>query len=639
MSNKIFAFDVEKLNKFAAGDIGIADLIHKLQIAPVLDKIKVPGDKAIFQKISQPDRMAGLHAIEKTVISSMLESQKPFIELIKICLELFGQMEYVRTVFLGGPNPENDPNSFLGAFNQNKAAMDKFDTGAKPAATPASGSTTGTSTTGVPTETTPPALPPEIFLGEYRRMSPGGDVFSTSSTVTGMFWLGKYWPQYTSLADYQTTQIASLEPQIIELDEESKKMVMDSRLENIAEEWAQLDANNQIAAGYKVETNGKINISKPFKTVDTYYNGLPVTIDIESDYNIVLRKFSSIGGQTFHITAKLGENATPAPPGSAKKKPEFFGPGSLKDIVKAFIKRVLPIITKKLMPAIAALKQLLSEPVKFIGDIMMVKLKEHFKMFDPSLKNLPEDDPVRKKYWSKNKFVMDGTAALDVGLLKITLGLKDGLPTFKIGAEPPAIPSTPSVPTTPGLPATPAAPTTPAVPNAPNTPAVPPVPPVPPVPTPAVPSAKEQPILKQVANLVALPINFLKGILDAFTELLNKIFKIKELPTVFADFTSLKWVKDLLSPTKLFEFLGAKDGDITTIPFLAIPKKGNMKVVPDMVKGFLQMIIDFINGFIGIPNTILNVELVPKIPLPDISALLASLVPVPPTPPPIPGIP
>jgi hypothetical protein len=232
---------------------------------------------------------------------------------------------------------------------------------------------------------------------------------------------------------------------------------------------------------------------------------------------------------------------------------------------------MFPVIIAKLIPVITAFSELMSNPVKFIGDIMMSKLKEHFVMFDPALKSKPAEDPTRKKYWSGDKFVLDGVASIDAGLMKITLGLKDGLPTFKVGS------------TQPG------------------------------------PNVKEQPILKQVANIVALPINLLKGILDEFKSLLKNLFNIPKLPGVVSDFITFKWIKDLLSLPSLLKFLGANgnlnDGTFK-IPFLDIPSAGAVEAVPQMIKAFLKMIVAFLNGFIQIPNTILNVQLVPPIPVP-----------------------
>jgi hypothetical protein len=305
-----------------------------------------------------------------------------------------------------------------------------------------------------------------------------------------------------------------------------------------------------------------------------------VEIDIEDDYDIFV-DFSTDGEynqhQKFYVHAKLkpvppvssasGGAANGNPPPSSGASPGSFAGGAtgLLRAVKTFLKTTLNVILKKLLPLVISIQKLLSKPAEFIGDILMTKLKEHFKMFDPSIKGTPVGD----KYWAGDKFVMDGIASIDAGILKMTLGIKDGLPTFKSGTTPPS------------------------------------------------PDVKEQPILKQVASFVGLPINLLKGIIDAVVKLMKKLFVVPTLANTMKDFVSLQWIKDLLTLPKLLEFMGAKDGDMTKIPFLSIPTTGNISLVPDMIKAFLKMVVAFLNGFISIPNTILNMELVPKIPEPS----------------------
>lgn len=553
MSNKILAFDPDKLNKFVIGDLGIADLIHKNQITPILAAIPNAKDKEIFYKLQIPNKKTGLWAMEKTIVSSTLESQKPLIELVKVLLELFAGLEYTITSLTGGSNPENDVNSFYSAFTQNKDKHNQFKTN-------------------VGTPPTPDAeiviLPPIIFLGKYNRSSNSGDVSANGSGPEhGEFYNGLYWPQYQSKDEFENEQINKLNLQISSLDDDTKKLMIDGRKDSIDDEWNGMQDTNQIKKNY--EPYFFNNIKKYFKPQTVTYLNKQVDIDIEDDYNINVDKQVMSNNffyrEDHYIIATLKDDAKPTASGTPKNPKNL--PGSILRAIKAFIKKVLPVIVKKLIPIITAIKKIISNPVEFIGTILMTKLKEHFEMFDPSLKNKSEDDPDHHKYWSGKNFVMDGTAILDVGLLKITMAINTGLPTFKIGTD-----------------------------KKPK---------------------KENPILKQVANMVALPINFLKGILDAINNFFKKLFKVKELSNVFSDLVSLNWVKDLLSTDKIFEFLGAKNGDITTIPFLNIPKAGNLSILPEVIKGFIKMIMNFINGFIDLPNTLFNMELVPHLKIHD----------------------
>lgn len=549
-STKPFAFDVVKLNKFVGGDIGIADVIYKAQITPILDSITDQRSKDMFAKLSMPDRKSGLWAVEKTVISSMLDSYKPFIELIKICLELFGTIEYTIAVLLGGPNPLNVVSSFSSAFAINKAQMATFKTGAgvtEPAPGP---------------EPTPPN---KIFLGHWRRDAPTGDVYSLNTQAArGEFSTGLYWPQYQNYNEFFTEENTTLQKSIAAVPADIKQDIIDGRLESIVDEWTSMRDDNQLRKNYPVVL-GNINISKYYQPQQILYLGQSMDIDIEEDYDIVAEFSGPPTQQDIYIYANLKPNT--GPPGTIQPQlfPPPVAPGfNIIRTVKAFLKKVLPIIIKKLIPVITALQTLLSNPVKFIGDIIMTKMKEHFEMLDPAIKGTPDGD----KYWSGDTFVMDGIAVIDAGILKMTLGIKNGLPTFKVGK------------------------------------------------TPITSDTKEQPILKTIGNMVAMPINFLMGILTAFKNLMKKLFKVTELPQAFTDFLTFKWIKDLLGLPKLLEFMGATDGTFMTLPFLSIPSTGAIHLVPDMIKAFLKMIIGFINGFIGIPNTIMNMELVPKIPLP-----------------------
>jgi len=553
-----FAFDVDKLNRFVNGDIGIADLIHKIQIAPILNTIPTKKDKDIFFKLQEPNRKAGLWAVEKSVISTMLDSQKPFIELAKICLEMFGALEQTITILIGGPNPLNKPDSFAGANALNKDKMATFKTGMEPDPVP-------------PGEE--PIPPPNIFLGKYFRNNALGNVSPLNSgPEKGEFYPGFYLQQYQNFQQFNDSENAKLQKDIADVPEDIKPDIIDGRFQSIGDEWSEMDSENQLRKKYNLEFGFGNNMLKYFIPTKVQYLNKEVEIDVETDYDISVIKTNNVDNngavyQDFYISAVLKPEAGPVGIGQ-KAQPLVFPGNNLVWAVKTFLKKALPVIIKKLIPVIVAIQKLLSKPVEFIGGILMEKLKEYFEMFDPTLKNKPEDDKDRQKYWSGNKFVMDGVAALDIGLMKITLGLKDGIPSFKVGKD--AIP----------------------------------------------PNTNEQPILKQVANLAALPINFLKGVFDSFKNLLKNLFNIKKLPSVVSDFISFKWIKDLMSLEKMLEFLGAKNGDLSTIPFLSIPKSGATQLVPGMIQAFLKMIVNFINGFIGIPNTILNIQLVPTIPMP-----------------------
>lgn len=555
MSNVPFAFDVDKLTKFINGDLGIADAIHKAQITPITDKTQTSKDKDIFTKLQTPNKQSGIWSVEKAFISSSLEAQKPYIELVKIILELFGHIEMTTLMLSGGPNPLNIQNSFINSFKQSKSKMSSFKTGFEPAVKPVVEDV---------------ILPDKIFLMTiYQNKDGGYDVGSPDNTnsYNTINTPNNQWPQYQDYTSFYNEQLDLLNSKISSIDDaETKNLIVSSRLESIGEEWDEMESKNQLK---EINSYGYIRdkYKKYFIPQTISYLNKEVDIDPEEDYNIKFN-FTDVDDNNVKINVwgelKDGVNnnggiGTSLPPAFSSK---------LVKAVKYFIKNALKVIIEKLIPVLQALKKVISKPVDFIGDILMTKIKEHFEMFDPSLRSKDEYDQKRRKYWSGDKFVLDGLVPISAGILNITVGLDKAVPSFKVGKQ-------------------------------------------------QVPKGNIEPsVIKMITNLVALPINFLKGIFDIFTNLFKSLFKIKQLPGVYTDFITLQSFKDLVALPKILEFLGAEGGDIQKIPFLSIPKEGMISLVPQQIQAFLKMIIQFINGFIGIPNTIMNVELVPKIPVP-----------------------
>lgn len=567
-SSKIFVIDAEKLNKFVNGDLGIADNIHKVQITPVLSTIQTEEDRAIFMKLQEPNKKSGLWAVEKTFITTALENYKPFIEMIKVSLEMFGHIEYTVMLLTGGPNPLNLDQSFLGAFSANKEDQAKIVTGYEQTPVPE-----------VPVS--PP--PTDVFLGYFRRNGASGDVFAlgpagnTSGRVYNKDDNHFVWPQNTEFNDFRQKEIDKMVPKISKLEEDIKKLIMDGRESSIADEWSEMDTdkwlggtNEKKQLAEAIDPTFPSNLKFFYKPLEIVHNNENIVVDIEADYIVNIDKYTNNDAddfyQTFLITAKLNPDKSTE---KKKAKPDPL-PSSLLAAVTYFFNKALNVIINKFIPTLEAFKTLMKSPVEFLGNILMEKMKEHFELFDISIKDKDKYDKTRMKYWTfEDQFVLDGKNVMDVGIFKITIEIKDGIPSFKVGTEELSEDN------------------------------------------------KENPIIKTLTNLVAMPLNVLKGILDIFINLFKSLFKVQELPQVFADFVSLQAFTELMSLEKILEFLGAKDGDIKTIPMLNIPKDGNLSLLPPVLLAFLKFIIQFINGFLGIPNTILNKDLIPMIPVPS----------------------
>lgn len=540
------------MSRFLSGDLGIADAIHKAQFAPVIPGIIKDADKKTFVELQTPNRKTGLWAVERTFITTALETQKPYIEMAKTCLELFGQVEMTLAMLSGGPNPKTINGSFINTFQSSSADMAKFKTGYEPKAPPAS---------------TEGELPESLYLGKFRRNSPTGDVFALDPDPQGRFQHPDgNWPQYQNYDEYYNEQVNEiLIPKIQSLEPDMYQAAFEGRVDSIGDEWGEMESEAQLA---KVELAAG-NLKRYYKPLETTYLGKPVFVDVEDLYDIDYSK--SIENpdnpdeyyEVHTVTAVLKEGAA----GSLGKFPPFFQASTAR-AARNFARKVIEIIVSKYIPVLISLQKIIDKPVEFVGDIFTTKIKEHFEMLDLKLKDKDKHDPDRMKYWSGDKFVLDGLTLLNVGLLNISFGLDGAVPSFKVGQQKP--------------------------PDGNN----------------------ENALVKMALNLVAMPINFLKGIFDIFKNLVKNLFKLNKLPSVVPDFLSLKAFKELVELPKLLEFLGAKDGDIKTIPMLNIPKAGNIELVPQMIAAFLKFIVQFINGFIGMPNTIINVELVPQLPVP-----------------------
>ncbi len=567
-SDKLFVINTEKINKFVNGDLGIADNIHKVQVTPILDQTQTAEDKEIFAKLQEPNKKTGLWSVEKTFITSALENYKPFIEIIKVSLEMFGHLEYTVKLLTGGPNPLNQDDSFLGAFGANKEEQSKIKTGYEQNPVPEK-----------------PEFPPptDIFLGYFRRNGTDGDVFALGSNGNeagraynindGNF----VWPQYTDYNDFHDQEITKITPKIANLDDEMKKLILEGREDSIADEWSEMDSDKWLGGNKddkKLEdaqdASFPPNLKFYYKSLEVIHNNEKVVVDIEEDYIININKYVNNNSddyyQTFLVTARLNPNKS-----AVKKqgKPDPLSP-RLLTAIRYFFNKALTVIINKFIPTLEAFKSVMKSPVEFLGNILMEKMKEHFELFDISIKDKDKYDKTRMKYWTfEDQFVLDGKNVMDVGIFKITIEIKDGKPSFKVGKEELSEDN------------------------------------------------KENPIIKTLTNLVAMPLNILKGILDIFINLFKSLFKVKQLPGVVSDFLTLKSFSDLMTQDKLLEFLGAQNGDVKTIPMLNIPTDGNLSVLPAVILAFLKFIIQFINGFLGIPNAILNKDLIPLLPIPS----------------------
>lgn len=70
---------------------------------------------------------------------------------------------------------------------------------------------------------------------------------------------------------------------------------------------------------------------------------------------------------------------------------------------------------------------------------------------------------------------------------------------------------------------------------------------------------KDQPIMKFILNLVKMPFDIIKGIIDFFKDFIKKLLNPLKLLKAIIDFVTFKWLIKILSPKKLLSTLGPVD--------------------------------------------------------------------------------
>jgi hypothetical protein len=177
----LFITDIEYLIKFAQGDIGIADGIQKKMLMKNIGKMKNVEQLKTFTKatgttLNKPHEqylkdgriqvppgdismgvgsgnLGGLKSLEKALITSIFETQKPYIEVAKIVLNNFVLIEDIiaRVLAFGGSSakPIGNPAALgyggTNSFSKSLGKLDSLSNIRKPTQTSGTNSNTGLS--------------------------------------------------------------------------------------------------------------------------------------------------------------------------------------------------------------------------------------------------------------------------------------------------------------------------------------------------------------------------------------------------------------------------------------------------------------------------------------------------------------
>ena len=359
---KGFSPNVEKLSKFSTGSLGIAAKLNNLAMADLINK--APEFKEQIESKMKLIPGMGLDALEKTIISSMLDSMGPITKVSEALLEVFAGVEQIIPKITGGYDPSSDPNSFTSS--KNKKDNSKY--------------------------------PTTIFLlktinGEIEKPN--------SDDLKNKFYVND-WIYSSNLQDYINKNLKYNEKYLNSLSPDKKE-----------------STKNNFILSYTDKFNKLKNKTTYFDIVflkdKVKFNNKDIIIDIESSYTIT-------------ITETKNETETILTFIAVKKQTNsingngFITP-NLLEIPSLIEEKLIDPIQDKLLDAIILCEKVIEKPVEFLLEILTKKLEEHCKFL-----NLKDDlnNPIRPLIYFNNKCLLDGYSFIKFGNLKLGLGLKDG---------------------------------------------------------------------------------------------------------------------------------------------------------------------------------------------------------------------
>ena len=518
-----FVPNAEKIIAALQGDIGIAKKLHEASIAPILAGIKDRNTLAKFKKNSAPPKKSGFASFERTTISTMMENFKPLIELALVVLDLLSGVE----VFLGKSFTGINPYAIADSFSSGKLLATQALAGIKKAGLAAG------SGKDVP-------KPAAVLFGVWS--DKGRPLMPTKDELKGRLY-DKPWQFIRSKEEHKQQRLDGLKETLARMKEPDKSNFLRANLESIEKEWDAMSTEGVMFIKrryYGVLETPVILPIRGYLEAATYDDPRgEVSFDPENDYNITVTykdRRHVVSGVLREESGGLPLGQTGNGPRTPSKSP--YVPIPLKAPL-LLVQLILPIITKRLMPAISTLMDILADPSTFLLTLVMSKLKEHFEWFDPSIakavakgkaklkrasavggkaKNgkakgtLLEKDPnsIASKYVVDGKFLLDGAASVSLLGFTLTVGLKDAVPFVRT--------------------------------------------------TPMEPGEKEQPTLKMIMNMVKMPIAFIEKIVKKFMELIQKLVNPTKVASAIAEFLTFKWLTDIVSPASVMEMLGIKTG-------------------------------------------------------------------------------
>jgi hypothetical protein len=396
-SNKPFIPNSKILKDFANGDIKITEAFITPVLSGIGGKSNNNSDNNLFEEQSK-NSIKGFKALEKTIVSTFFDTQKPIIEGVLLILDLFASLELTKTYITGGINPFKDPNSFVNEKASNIKSINEISK----------------------QDTDIIEYPNKIILTKYD---------SNNNKVNIDINTDSYYGDWNKYISYQ--ELVQLRRNQHEIDfntftlTERNEMFKD-RLDMIKLEYENTIKDSQIK-NLDFLSN---DIKFIFDNQNIIFLNKEILIDIESDYyvDILKEEFENNYKHYTYIATRKPinelENAE-----SLKNGANFITSNPAKAI-KIFLKQVIPIISKKIIKLIKMLQKIISDPGSFLLLPLIEKLKDKFEFLDKDLKNKPKTDKTKTLYYDdKNNFILDGTAKIKLFSKELGLTIKDGVIT------------------------------------------------------------------------------------------------------------------------------------------------------------------------------------------------------------------
>lgn len=406
----IFEPDFKKILKHLNnGDFNIAKSLHDEILKETISKIDDDDIIKQFKELSILSYKTGNWALERTIITSMMEAQKVSVLLSLNYLKIFGELEYVKVKFSSGPNPEVSPTSSLSISRRlSKELPDAFK--------------------GDFTEVKTGKTPKKILLGKYDES--GNSLDPTSADKSGKKWFGK-WDQYKSSSDYKDKQLFEINSQLEDFDDKQYKQdLLNERTKGLEDEYKELEKNSQLKKNHN-SINSKVRkyfIPKNIKNDDD----IIVFVDIESDYDIQAKKVSNYYLVVATLKKDLEYNQDPLikKDGTKRFQPSTITGNSYTGLA-SYTTRLLPVLLKDGINTLVNLNSYISKINTITGEIITKRLINEFEFMDPDIANLDDKNELKNKYYSDNEMIFNGKTYLKNGNIDLQLIINKSLLTFK----------------------------------------------------------------------------------------------------------------------------------------------------------------------------------------------------------------